>query len=204
MKQFIISGIGTDIGKTVVSAIVCEALCATYWKPIQAGDLEHSDTNKIKNYCSKAVTCLEEQFKLTEPMSPHAAAAIDGVNIEITDFLIPSIKSNLIIEGAGGLLVPINHKGDTYLDVFEKLNLPVILVSKHYLGSINHTCLSIEALQNKNIPIYGIIYVGAETKTTEDIIATKYNLPILGRIPVVNEVNTAFIQEQATILKKTL
>lgn len=204
MKQFVITGIGTDVGKTVVSAIVAEALHATYWKPAQAGDLNYSDTHKIQKYCSNAVRCLTEQFRLSQPMSPHAAAEIDGVKIELSDFKKPTVEGNLIIEGAGGLLVPINQKGDTYLDIFKQLNLPVILVSRHYLGSINHTCLSIEALQNKNINIHGIIYVGTENRTTEDIIATKYGLSVLGRIPLVPEITKDFIQDQANILRPNL
>ncbi|MGB0934026.1 MAG: dethiobiotin synthase [Lishizhenia sp.] len=204
MKQFVITGIGTDVGKTVVSAIVAEALKATYWKPVQAGDLDNSDTIKVKKLCSESVNCLPEKHALSAPISPHAAAAIDGVEITKNDFVVPKIEGNLIIEGAGGLLVPINQKGETYLDIFEKFNLPTILVSRHYLGSINHTCLSIEALQNRNIAIKGIIYVGEEHKTTESIISTKYQLPVLGRIPITENLNSEFIKTQANILKNSL
>lgn len=204
LKQYAVTGIGTDVGKTVVSAILCEALSSCYWKPVQAGDLDNSDSVKIKKYCSDNVTVLEERFRLTEPMSPHAAAAIDGVEINVEDFTIPPVKDNLIVEGAGGVLVPFNDKAETYLDIFWKLNLPIILVSRHYLGSINHTMLTIESLQNKGLHIYGIVYVGAENKTTEDIIDTKYMLPVLGRIPIAEEITPAFIQEQAAIIKDNL
>lgn len=203
-KQFAVTGIGTDVGKTIVSAILCEALSAVYWKPIQAGDLDNSDSVKINNFCSNNVTVLEERFRLTEPMSPHAAAYIDRVEIQVSDFSIPPVKDNLIVEGAGGVLVPFNQKAETYLDIFWKLNLPIILVSRHYLGSINHTMLTIEALQNKGLHIHGIIYVGDENGTTEDIIDTKYMLPVLGRIPIAKEINTAFIKAQAEIIKDNL
>ncbi len=204
MKQFVITGIGTDVGKTVVSAIVAEALEATYWKPVQAGDLDNSDTIKVKNFCSESVFCLPEKYALNEPMSPHAAAEIDGVEIELSDFHVPEVNGNLIIEGAGGLLVPINQKGDTYIDIFKQLELPVILVSRHYLGSINHTCLSIEALKNRGIKIHGIIYVGDEHPSTEKIISTKYSLSVLGRVPFTENLNSDFIKAQANILKTSL
>jgi len=110
-KHFIIVGIGTDVGKTVVSAILAQALEATYWKPIQAGDLESSDSIKIKKLCSDKISILPEDFRLSKPISPHAAAIIDGVEINIENIDLPTVKGNLIIEGAGGLMVPINNKG---------------------------------------------------------------------------------------------
>jgi dethiobiotin synthetase len=196
-QQYIVTGIGTDVGKTVVSAILSEALKATYWKPIQAGDLDNSDSVKVNRWTSNNVTVLEEKFRLNSPMSPHAAAKIDSVNIQINDIQKPELKGNLIIEGAGGIMVPINENGDTYLDVFEELKLPVIIVSRNYLGSINHSLMTIEMIQNRGIEIKGIIFSGPSNEATENIILSKTKTKCLARIPEANEVNSEFIQYQA-------
>ena len=197
MKRFIVTGIGTDIGKTVVSAILVEALQATYWKPVQAGELENSDSIKIKKWCSESVQVLPEAFRLTEPVSPHLAASIDNLNIS-TDYLkIPKLEGNLIIEGAGGILVPLNNEGLLFIDVLKYWDLPVILVSRHYLGSINHTLLTAAILKNNNIKVEGIVFVGDDNKATEEIILKKTGLPLIARIPLVNEINKEFIQKEA-------
>jgi len=199
-KQYIVTGIGTDVGKTVVSAILSEALKATYWKPIQAGDLDNSDSIKVNRWTTNNVTVLEERFRLNSPMSPHAAAAIDGIEIQINDIQKPEVAGNFILEGAGGIMVPINQKGDTYLDVFETLNLPVIIVSKNYLGSINHTLMTIELIQSRGIEIKGIIFSGASNETSESIILSKTKIKCLARIPEASEVDAKFIQEQAKLI----
>lgn len=196
-QQYIVTGIGTDVGKTVVSAILSEALKATYWKPIQAGDLDNSDSIKVNKWTTDNVNVLEERFRLNSPMSPHAAAAIDGIEIQIRDIQKPVIEGNLIIEGAGGIMVPINEKGDTYLDVFEELKLPVIIISQNYLGSINHTLMTIEMIQSRGIEIKGIIFSGISNEATESIILSKTKLKCLARIPEATEVNAEFIQTQA-------
>ena len=199
--KFIISGIGTDVGKTVASAIIAQALDATYWKPVQAGDLHFTDSMKVDQWTDDKVAVLAERYRLNEPMSPHAAAEIDGVSIQAGDFEIPTVSGNLIVEGAGGLMVPVNTNGLIYIDLFQNWNIPVILISRHYLGSINHTLLSVEALRSRNIPIQGIIYVGDENTHTESIIAKITGLTVIGRIPLVNDVNASFIKEQAAIFK---
>lgn len=196
-QQYIVTGIGTDVGKTVVSAILSEALKATYWKPIQAGDLDNSDSIKVNKWTTDNVTVLEEKYRLKSPMSPHAAAKIDGIEIQIADIQKPEIEGNLILEGAGGLMVPINQKGDTYLDVFEQLKLPVIVVSRNYLGSINHTLMTIEMLQHREITIKGIIFSGASNEESESIILSKTKLNCLARISEASEVNATFVQQQA-------
>jgi dethiobiotin synthetase len=195
MSKYIITGIGTEVGKTVVSAIVSEALRATYWKPVQAGDLDFSDSMKIEAWTDN-VKVLEERFLLKTPMSPHAAADIDGISIQSHDFRIPEADP-LIIEGAGGLMVPLNQNGLTYLDLFKKWSLPVILVSRHYLGSINHTLMSVELLKQRNIPIKGIVFIGDEHPTTEAIILKSTELSMLVRIPMTEEVNKEFVIQQA-------
>ncbi len=201
-KKFIVTGIGTDIGKTVVSAIIAQSLDAFYWKPIQAGELENSDSIKVQNWTSDSVTILQEKFRLTQPMSPHAAAEIDGVEITKEAFKLPLVEGNLVVEGAGGLMVPLNQKGLLLIDLFEEWNLPVIVVSRHYVGSINHTLLTVEALKNRKIIIEGIVFVGDENEATESFILNYTGLKMITRIPLTNEVNTEFIQNQARILKE--
>lgn len=203
MKQFIITGIGTDVGKTVVSAIVSEALQATYWKPVQAGDLENSDSIKISNL-TKNVRVLPEAFRLSQPMSPHAAAEKDGVEILPKQLNLPSVSGNLIVEGAGGLMVPINSKGFLYADAFAMWKLPVIVVSRHYLGSINHTLMTIEILKQRGIEIEGIIFVGDENPTTESVILKNTGLRLIARVPMAKEVNKAFILSEAEKIKNQI
>ena len=180
MTTYFITGIGTDVGKTVASAILTEALEADYWKPIQAGDLEHCDTKKVQQLVSNTRSVFHDNsFALQTPMSPHAAADIDGVSIELKHIKAPKTKNNLVIEGAGGLLVPLSET-TTILDLI-KPDYKVIVVSRHYLGSINHTLLTINLLQAKGFEV-ALIFSGNEHKTTEDIIITMTNVSVIGRI----------------------
>jgi len=182
MKNYFVTGIGTDVGKTVVAAILTEALEADYWKPVQAGDLNNSDTIKVKNLISNTKTVFHpEAYQLTQPMSPHAAAEIDNVRIEIDKIEIPQTNNNLIVEGAGGLMVPLNDK-DLIIDLIKKLDLEVILVSQNYLGSINHTLLSIEVLKAKGINIAGIIFNGEKNEATESYILKYTGIKYLGAL----------------------
>lgn len=179
MKLFV-TGISTDVGKTVASAIVTEALEADYWKPVQAGDLDYSDSHKIAELISNPKTKIHKNsYALTTPMSPHGAADIDGITISLDNITPPHTENHLVIEGAGGLLVPLNDH-DTVFDLI-KPDYKVIVVSRHYLGSINHSLLTIEKLQEKNFEI-GIIFSGDEHPTTESIILKKTGASFLGRI----------------------
>ncbi|MAZ27828.1 MAG: dethiobiotin synthase [Cytophagaceae bacterium] len=178
---FFITGIGTEVGKTIVSAIVTEALQADYWKPIQAGDLDNSDSHKVKALVSNNKTVFHENdFALNTPMSPHAAAEIDGIEVNAAAITEPQTENNLVIEGAGGLLVPINDT-ETILDLIQPHH-KVIVVSRHYLGSINHTLLTIEKLKQDGKQIHGVIFNGNEHPTTESIIKKMAGVPVLGRI----------------------
>jgi dethiobiotin synthetase len=180
MKIFV-TGIGTDVGKTIASSIITESLEADYWKPIQAGDLDNSDSHKIKLYISNDKTIIHPNgYKLNTPASPHYAAELDGVTIDLNKIVEPQTKNNLVVEGAGGVFVPINNT-DCVIDLI-KPDYKVIVVSRHYLGSINHTLLTIEALQNRKIKVAGIIFSGEENKATESIILSKTGIKCIGRI----------------------
>jgi len=180
MKLFI-TGIGTDVGKTMASAILTQALEADYWKPIQAGDLDDSDSHKVQQLISNPVSQIfENSYTLTTAASPHLAAAIDGITIDLHHIKEPKTKNNLVIEGAGGILVPLNEM-DCIIDLIQK-DYKVILVSRHYLGSINHTLLTYEALKNRNIQLAGIIFSGDENKASEEIILKKTGAKFIGRI----------------------
>ncbi|MEM6516865.1 MAG: dethiobiotin synthase [Bacteroidota bacterium] len=179
-NTYFITGIGTDIGKTIVSAIFTEALQADYWKPIQAGDLDNSDTDKVRRLVSNNKSIFHPNaYALKTPMSPHAAAEIDGLTIETKNIKLPETKNDLIIEGAGGVLVPIN-KTNTIFDLIQK-ECKVIVVSRHYLGSINHTLLTIEFLKSRGFDI-SIVYNGNEHRPTEQIIEEMTQIPVIGRI----------------------
>lgn len=202
MKLFI-TGIGTDVGKTVVSAIITQALEADYWKPIQAGDLDTSDTHKIKAYVSNSKkNFFENSYALNTPASPHLAAEIDGVTIDIQKIKEPKTKNHLVIEGAGGIFVPINTT-ETIVDLIQP-DYKVIVVSRHYLGSINHTLLTIEALQNRNIKIAGIIFNGEKNEATESIILSKTGLNFIGRLEIEPYIDTNVINEYADLWRDPL
>jgi dethiobiotin synthetase len=203
MKKIFITGIGTDVGKTVVSAIVVEALKADYWKPIQAGELENSDADKIRELISnKQSNIFAHSYALKTPMSPDAAAAIDGVTIHLKNIVVPKTLNNLVIEGAGGILVPLNEK-ETILDLIYA-DYHTILVSRHYLGSINHTLLSVEMLKKKGLRIAGIIFVGARNPTSETSIEKFSNVPVLGRIDEEKIINKKMVKRYADLMKPIL
>ena len=180
MKLFI-TGIGTDFGKTIASAIITQALEADYWKPIQAGDLDNSDSHKVKSKVeSRKSKVHPSAYELNTPASPHLAAEIDGIKIDLKKIIEPKTKNHLVIEGAGGVLVPLNDN-DCVIDIIQK-DYKVIIVSRHYLGSINHTLLTIEALKSRKITVDGIIFSGDENKASEAIILKKTNIKFIGRI----------------------
>lgn len=198
-RNFVVVGIGTEVGKTVISAILTESLKAFYWKPVQSGDLHYTDSHKVGSLAPSNKGILKELFQLKTPASPHYSALIDGVKIEKNIFQLPKLEedSNLIIEAAGGLMVPLNSEGLLYVDVIQEWNLPVVLVSRHYLGSINHTLLSLELLKQKEISVHFIVFVGDETLSTEEIIQFKYPTIKSIRVPFSENLDIDFIQQQA-------
>ena len=201
-KQYFITGISTEVGKTVAAAMITEALQADYWKPIQAGELDNSDTHKVKRLISNSKSIFHENsYALKTPMSPHAAAEIEGVTIDLKKIIVPKTKNHLVIEGAGGLLVPLNES-TTILDII-KPNYKVIVVSRHYLGSINHTLLTIKLLQEKGFDI-AIIFSGDAHKTTEDIIIKMTNVTVIGRINEEPYFDKNVVKEYADKFKEKL
>jgi dethiobiotin synthetase len=180
VKRIFVTGISTGVGKTIASAIIAESLKADYWKPVQAGNLSDSDLLKVKTLISNDITRFHESsFSLTAPMSPHAAAAIDGVSIRAEAVKEPHTDNDLVIEGAGGLLVPLNER-ETILDLILP-HYKVVVVSRHYLGSINHTLLTIECLRSRELEP-ALLFSGASNPSTEDIILKKTGVSLLGRI----------------------
>jgi len=191
MNRIFVTGISTEVGKTMAAAVLVEALEADYWKPIQAGDLEYSDSDRVHDLISNSKTVIHPNaYALKTPMSPHAAAEIDGVIIRVEHMMPPPTQNHLVIEGAGGLLVPLNDT-ETILDLIRP-DYKVVVVSRHYLGSINHTLLTIRALREASITPY-LLYSGDPHPTTESIIEKRTKVPVLGRIG-----------EQASFTKETI
>ncbi|TDO84051.1 dethiobiotin synthetase [Flavobacterium chryseum] len=202
MKLFI-TGISTDVGKTITSAIVVEALEADYWKPVQAGDLDNSDSHKIKSKISNSKSKIfENSYKLNTPASPHLAAEIDGITIDLKQIEEPKTENHLVIEGAGGIFVPLNDN-DSIIDLIQP-DYKIIVVSRHYLGSINHTLLTIEAIRNRDFEVAGIIFSGSENKSTEDLILNKTNIKCIGRIDEEPYFDQNVIKEYADLFRHNL
>jgi dethiobiotin synthetase len=202
MKLFI-TGISTDVGKTIASAIITEALEADYWKPIQAGDLDNSDSHKIQYYISNDKSVIHENsYKLNTPASPHFAAEKDGITIDLKIIIEPKTKNHLVVEGAGGVLVPLNNN-NFVIDLVQP-DYQIIIVSRHYLGSINHTLLTIEAIKNRGLTIAGIIFNGNENKPTESLILNHSKLKFIGRINDEPYFDKNVISEYADLLRDNL
>ncbi len=183
MKHIFVTGNDTGVGKTVVSAILVQSLGADYWKPVQAGELERTDMDRVKSLVSRDdVRYYPEAYRLSQPMSPHAAAARDGVSIAIDQIRVPAVPGRLIIEGAGGVMVPLNHS-ELMIDLIARCNAGVVVVVKHYLGSINHTLLTLDALQRRNLDVLGIIFCGGSNSESEAVILAKSGARSLGSIP---------------------
>lgn len=196
-RKIIVAGIDTDTGKTVASAILCQALEADYWKPVQAGDPENTDSHKIKQWSPETIVH-PEAYRLSQPMSPHAAAEIDQLTIQESKLHLPETNNELIIELAGGLMVPL-RENFLNIDWVASSGLPVILVSNYYLGSINHTLLSLSSLKTRNIPLLGIIFNGEKNRSTFDVImhrsGTKCLLEINKESEITKEVVTRYANQ---------
>lgn len=182
-RSFVIAGTDTDVGKTVFSAMLMLALDAFYWKPVQSGVAEGVDTRTVQNITGlPAQRFYPERYILTEPLSPHRAAEIDNLEIDPLSITPPDVNGTLLIEGAGGLMVPLTRR-NLQINVFARWQLPVILCARTGLGTINHTLLSLEALWARKIPVHGIAFIGAENPDNMRTIAEYSGERVLGRLP---------------------
>lgn len=197
MKKIFVTGIGTDIGKTVVSAVLVEALKADYWKPVQTGSFFSRDTVEVKRIISNTKSQFHpESYSLKQPMSPHAAAELEGVEIHMDQINLPETSNHLVIEGAGGLMVPLNRH-HFMIDLIQKFDAEVVLVVKNYLGSINHTLLSIDVLKSRGLKIMGIIINEEPHELSENIILQYSGLKLLGRIEKEGMIKKEVIEKYA-------
>ena len=203
-KDIFVTGIDTNVGKTVVSAILAQALHADYWKPIQSGTVEGTDADMAKNLISNPKSRIHpEVYSLKEPAVPSHAAKLEGIEIDPAQIRIPHTPNRLIVEGAGGLMVHL-RKDFMIIDLIRQLNIPVVLVSKNYLGSLNHTLLSIEAMQSRGIEILGIVYNGERSDHMRGLLHEITGLHEIGSIKEASHVNREFIDSQSLELYYTL
>jgi len=203
MRRIFVAGIGTDVGKTVVSAILAEALNADYFKPVQCGELDNTDSMKVRAWISNDKTVVHKEAHLLAGFkSPHAAARDEGVDIRIKEIHLPDTDNTLIIEGAGGLMVPLNDS-EMVVDLISHFEAETVLVSQNYLGNINHTLLSVELLKSRGLDITGIYFNGGSVPATEEIILSYSGLKCLGRIEeepaITREVISGYAEQFDTI-----
>ena len=204
MARLFVTGIGTGIGKTLLSAILCEAMQADYWKPVQAGGLEKTDSMTVKALISNDKTKIhDETYLLKAAMSPRAAADLESRTIDPQKFIVPSIARDIIVEGAGGVLVPLSREF-MVIDLISQLDCQVVLLSKNYLGSINHTLLTVEALNKRKIPILGLVFNGPPNEATESIIRERTELRFLGRIDEETTIDSSVVSAYAAKFRQVL
>lgn len=197
MRKIFVAGIGTDVGKTVLSAVLVEALKADYWKPVQTGSFFSTDTATVQKWVTNTQSKFHpEAYLLKQYMSPHSAAELEGVEIKLENLPLPNTTNTLIIEGAGGLMVPLNRT-EFMIDVIKKFDAEVVLVIQNYLGSINHSLLSIDALKSRGLKLLGVIFNGPPHKLSEDIILDYSGVKLLGRLNKEKELNSEVIARYA-------
>jgi dethiobiotin synthetase len=194
MSRYVVTGTDTGVGKTVVAAGLSAHLGARYWKPVQAGLEEETDSETVRRLTAGQVEVLSEAYRLTTACSPHEAARIDGLRIDAAALPLPDGHGPLIVEGAGGVLVPVNDE-TLYVDLFARWDLPVILVARTALGTINHTLLSLEALDARGLKVAGVIFSGEEQAASETAIVTFGKCRHLGRLPRLDPLTPAALAE---------
>lgn len=200
MKLFI-TGIGTDVGKTVCAAVLTNYFKADYWKPVQSGDLHFTDSMKVGQWAGEKTVCHPETYRFQLAASPHQSAKEEDRHIDLKEFEIPETQNSLIIEGAGGLMVPLNEK-ECIIDLIEKLDLPVCLVVRNYLGCINHTLLSVMMLRQRNLKLRYLILNGNFPFDTERIICEKIQpQTTIIRIPEIKTITKEHIERIAKKLE---
>jgi dethiobiotin synthetase len=203
-KNIFVTGIGTGVGKTFASAVLCETLQADFWKPIQTGNTETTDSSFIRATLLNTLSKIhQEVYSFSKPASPHFAAFAEGKIIELEKVKLPDTNNRLVVEGAGGLLVPLNDELVMY-DLIDYLKLPVVVVVRNYLGSINHALLTCQFLEERNADVLGIIFSGSNYNDNEQTIKHFTQLPLLGNLDETKVVDKAYIQQQAQKMKATL
>jgi dethiobiotin synthetase len=196
-KGFFVTGTDTNVGKTVLAALLCTALPAMYWKPIQTGAREGSDRKQVKSWAEvDDDQALPESYLLDDPVSPHLAAQRAGTEIVLEQIELPAANSGmpLIVEGAGGVMVPINSR-QYMTDVMRHLELPAILAARSTLGTINHTLLSVECLRSARIQIRGVVLIGPENRENRKAIEHFGKIQVIGHVPVLETVNRESLRE---------
>ncbi len=197
-RRFVVSGTDTNVGKTVFSAGLAGALGAHYWKPIQSGFAPEGDKETVMQLSGLPVShILPELYRLTAPLSPHRSAELDGIVIQPATLTLPQISGPLVIEGAGGLMVPITREF-LQIDLYRKWDLPVILVARTTLGTINHTLLSIAALRMQEIPLHGVAFVGEDNSDNIRTISEMGEVRVLGRLPHMPQLNAHTLRDAFT------
>ncbi len=190
--EIIVTGTDTGVGKTIFAAGLAQALGATYWKPIQAGLEDETDSEVVKRLSGQPV--LPEAYRLRMPASPHLSAEAESVSINLESLEIPSVSGPLVIEGAGGVMVPVNHE-TLFLDVFAHWQAPVILCARTTLGTINHTLLSLQALRGAGCSVMGVAFIGAAEPDVENSICRFGKTHHLGRLPILEQLNRETVRK---------
>jgi dethiobiotin synthetase len=204
MNKYFITGIGTNVGKTIVSAILTEALKADYWKPLQSGVADGTDKDLVSSLITNTTSvCHNESYSFQEPASPHLAASLENQKIKLEQMHLPETQNDLIIEGAGGILVPLNDS-NYVIDLAQEFEADVILVCRNYLGCINHSLLSIDYLVKNNFPVKGLVLVGNFDKAVKLAITNYSELPVLAEIPEMSEISKETILNQAQKINLSL
>jgi len=194
MTRFVVTGTDTDIGKTVFAAALAGALGASYWKPVQAGLDGGSDAARVAALSGLARgKILDEAYRLETPCSPDRAATLDGVTIDVDRLVPPAVPGPLVIEGAGGVMVPLTETV-VFADLFARWRLPVVLVARTTLGTINHSLLSIEALRRRDVPILGVAFIGDPVPHSEEAIMRLGGVKRLGRLPILPTLDAASLR----------
>lgn len=197
MHKILVAGTGPDVGKTVVSAILATLLQADYWKPVQCGSEDASDTHTIKQLIdTSSLQVHAPAYSFRAPVSPHQAAQLENCRIEMEKFQLPKSQRPLVIESVGGIYVPLTPN-NLSIDLFKRWHCKWIVVSRHYIGSINHTLLTLEALKRHGIPILGLIFNGTETPATEQAIVDMSGIPFIARLQPEENINPTIIQRYA-------
>ncbi|TIQ17853.1 MAG: ATP-dependent dethiobiotin synthetase BioD [Mesorhizobium sp.] len=194
MSAIVVTGTDTGIGKTVFSAGLAGLLDAAYWKPVQSGLDGETDSQAVARLAQlPPERILTEAWRLSKPLSPHRAAELEGVTVDPDRLVLPRIERPLIVEGAGGLMVPLTRK-TLFVDVFARWQAPVVLCARTALGTINHTLLSIEALRRRDIPLLGVAFIGEAMPDTECTIAGMGEVRVLGRLPLLDPLTPMTLQ----------